>query len=80
MVIGVKELGASPITVIYDPAKDSTSFPKGMTISGNRAPTWSDDLTRLFFGIAALKPEKKPAKPGDSRRRRSPTTIPSNLI
>ncbi len=60
VVIGVKEPGPTPVAIIYDPAKDSTAFPKGMTISGNRAPTWSDDLTRLFFGIAALKPEKKP--------------------
>ncbi len=66
IVIGVKEPGPEPVTIIYDPAKDSAVFPKGMTISGNRAPRWSDDLTRLFFGIAALKPEKKPALPDDS--------------
>jgi dipeptidyl aminopeptidase/acylaminoacyl peptidase len=66
VVIGVRDPGPSPTTVIYDPAIDSTAFPKGMTISANRAPSWSDDLSRVFFGIAALKPEKKPAMPGDS--------------
>jgi dipeptidyl aminopeptidase/acylaminoacyl peptidase len=66
LAIGVKDLGPSPATIIYDPAKDSTAFPKGMTVSANRAPSWSDDLSRLFFGIAALKPEKKPVPPGDS--------------
>ncbi|HEX3933368.1 MAG TPA: hypothetical protein VHW43_01735, partial [Puia sp.] len=66
LVIGVKDPGPSPAIIIYDPAKDPTAFPKGMTISGNRAPSWSDDLSRLFFGIAALKPEKKPVLPGDS--------------
>jgi dipeptidyl aminopeptidase/acylaminoacyl peptidase len=71
VVIGVKEPGVAPLTVIYDPAKDSTAFPKGMTISGNRAPRWSDDLTRLFFGIAALKPEKKPVLPGDSAAKKN---------
>ena len=60
-VIGVKNLGAEPTTVIYDPAKDSLTFPKRMTVSSNRAPVWSDDLTRVFFGIASLKPEKKPS-------------------
>src|SRR5579872_1795977 len=60
VVIGVKEPGPSPVLVSYDPAKDSTSFPKGMTISSNRAPVWSDDLSRLFFGIASLRPDKKP--------------------
>lgn len=66
LVIGVRDPGPSPAIIIYDPAKDSTVFPKGMTVSANRAPGWSDDLSRLFFGIAALKPEKKPLMPGDS--------------
>ncbi len=66
VVIGVKDPGVSPVIFIYDPAKDSAVFGKGMTVSANRAPSWSDDLSRLFFGIAALKPEKKPATPGDS--------------
>ena len=51
IVVGVKDLGASPKVVVYDPAKDSVGFPKGMTVSGNRVPRWSDDLSRLFFGI-----------------------------
>jgi len=76
-VIGVKDPGPSPTTVIYDPAKDSTVFPKGMTISGNRTPVWSDDLTRLFFGIAALKPEKKPM---DSLAKRDGDTLKPDMI
>ncbi|PZR27157.1 MAG: S9 family peptidase [Citrobacter freundii] len=59
VVIGVKNVIAVPAVTIYDPAKDSLAFPKGMTISSNRRPYWSDDLGRLFFGIAALQPAKK---------------------
>jgi dipeptidyl aminopeptidase/acylaminoacyl peptidase len=92
IVIGVKEPGlasvagglpqAMPVTVIYDPAKDSANFPKGMTISGNRAPRWSDDLSRVFFGIAALKPEKKPAAPGDSlaKKKADEDTVRPDMI
>jgi hypothetical protein len=39
LVVGVKDLGPSPAITIYDPAKDSTAFPKGMTVSANRAPS-----------------------------------------
>ncbi len=71
VVIGVREPGPSPAVVVYDPVKDSADFPKGMTVSANRAPEWSDDLSRLFFGIAALKPEKNPMSHEDSLARKS---------
>ena len=63
-VVGVKNLGANPAVVVYDPKKDSLSFPKGKTISPNRSPLWTEDLTRLLFGIheqelAKKEPEKK---------------------
>lgn len=70
-VIGVKNLGTSPTIVVYDPKMDSLAFPKGKTISPNRAPEWTEDLTRLLFGIheqALVKkePEKvEGAKPAD---------------
>jgi dipeptidyl aminopeptidase/acylaminoacyl peptidase len=80
MAIGVKDLGPTPTTVIYDPAKDSTSFPKGMTVSGNRAPVWSEDLTRLFFGIAALKPEKKPQDSAAKKNIGDDTVKPDMII
>lgn len=63
VVMGIKNLTATPAVTpavtIYDPVKDSLHFPKGMTISANRRPYWSEDLSRLFFGIAALQPAKK---------------------
>jgi dipeptidyl aminopeptidase/acylaminoacyl peptidase len=80
IVIGVKDLGPTPVTVIYDPAKDSTSFPKGMTISGYRAPQWSDDLTRLFFGIAVMKPEKKPMDSAAKKNVGDDTVKPDMII
>ena len=78
IVIGVKDLGASPKVIVYDPAKDSVGFPKGMTVSGNRAPRWSDDLSRLFFGIAVLKPEKK--RSDSAAKKDGDTTKPDMII
>ena len=78
IVIGVKDLGPEPKVVVCDPAKDSTTFPKRMTVSGNRAPRWSDDLSRLFFGIAVLKPEKK--RSDSAAKKDGDTTKPDMII
>jgi dipeptidyl aminopeptidase/acylaminoacyl peptidase len=47
---------SGPQKFAYDP-KDDKSFPKGMTISPNRAPQWTEDLDALTFGI--FEPKKK---------------------
>ncbi|MCS5490544.1 S9 family peptidase [Algoriphagus limi] len=62
-VVGVKNLAAPQVTV-YNPEKDSVNFDQAYTISPNRRPMWSEDLTRLFYGIHPLvlaekKEEKK---------------------
>lgn len=63
-VIGVKNL-ASPQVIVYDPAKDSVGFPREYTISANKRPIWSEDLTRIFYGIhpLVLAEKEKPKKP-----------------
>ncbi len=57
-VIGVKNL-SSPTVTVYDAKKDSVGFDQAYTISGNRRPMWSEDLTRLFYGIHPLTLVKK---------------------
>ncbi len=57
-VIGVQNL-SNPQLTQYDPQADSTGFDKAYTISPNRKPQWSEDLTRLFYGIHPLVAEKK---------------------
>jgi dipeptidyl aminopeptidase/acylaminoacyl peptidase len=66
VVLGVKKITTSPELVVYDPLKDSLLFPKGMTISGNRRANWSEDRTRLFFGISPLELVKKESKAADT--------------
>lgn len=51
-----------PTKVTYDPHKaggEDKSFPAGMTVSPNRPPTWTEDLTAVLFGIHEVK-KKKP--------------------
>lgn len=54
-VVAFKNVAAAtPEKVVYDPTKD-TAFPKGMTISMNYTPHWSEEQTSLYFGIQELK-------------------------
>ncbi len=58
-VLGVKNVSGKAEMFSYDPLKDSANFPKEMTISGNSAPYWSEDLTTVFFGVNTLQAVKK---------------------
>jgi dipeptidyl aminopeptidase/acylaminoacyl peptidase len=42
----------------YDPQEDDR-FPKNMTISPNRTPTWTENRQAIVFGIHDAKPKKK---------------------
>lgn len=60
-VIGWTGFGGTLQKTVYDPKSD-TAFPSGMTISGNRAPSWTLDKSALVFGIAEAKKKKDTAK------------------
>jgi len=75
-VVGVTDVdSASPKKVVFDPAKDAT-VPKGLSISPNRGPLWTDDLQALLFGlyeprqkdasVVAADAEDSPGGPGAS--------------
>ena len=54
-VVAFSQFGSgTPQKTIYDPRSDS-SFPKGMTISPNRAPMWTEDGSAFIFGIHEAK-------------------------
>ncbi|HEY7476577.1 MAG TPA: prolyl oligopeptidase family serine peptidase [Vicinamibacterales bacterium] len=64
-VVGFTGFGSSgaPKRVAYDPADDK-SFPAGMSVSGNRAPQWTEARDAISFGIAALTKAPPPAGRG----------------
>ncbi|MGB2906679.1 MAG: hypothetical protein WBB73_06245 [Candidatus Aminicenantaceae bacterium] len=50
-ILGFNGFGAQgPQKASYDPQEDD-SFPEKMTISPNRSPQWTEDLTGILFGI-----------------------------
>ncbi len=61
-VIGIKNLGNPQVTVI-DPKKDSLKFDQSYTISPNRKPNWSEDLSRIFYGMHPLNKVAKSNAP-----------------
>jgi dipeptidyl aminopeptidase/acylaminoacyl peptidase len=62
-VLGFSGFGPQgPQKAAYDPQEDE-SFPEKMTISPNRSPQWTEDLSGILFGIHEAK-EKKDKKPG----------------
>ncbi|MBC7568696.1 MAG: S9 family peptidase [Spirosoma sp.] len=54
-ILGVRNLSGTPELIAYNPKADSVGFPRQMTISPNRAPSWSEDLSRLIFGVHKLE-------------------------
>jgi len=51
----------APEKVVYDPKEDK-DFPEGMTISPNRSPLWTEDMTGILFGIHKVKKKEKKVK------------------
>ncbi len=54
---------AAPKAVMYDPEKDA-AFPKGMSISHNRTPSWTENRDGILFGIATLAKADPPSGRG----------------
>jgi dienelactone hydrolase len=63
-VVGFTGFGSgAPKKVVYDP-KDDKTFPADYSVSGNRAPSWTEDRGGLIFGIAELTKVPRPAGRG----------------
>ena len=65
-VVGFKEFGPSGPQKTVFKTPDSSDFPAGMTVSPDRAPLWTKDLSGLIFGIhKARKKERTDADKGE---------------
>ena len=73
-LVGINFAGETPRRFSWNPTAEK-SFPAGMTISPNRNPVWTDDLSAIIFGIhevKAKKPAATTADDKDSGSRRAP--------
>ena len=82
-VIGVNKLqGDAPQVAMYC-SLTGKDFPKGMGISGDKRPYWSDDFSTLFFGIHAIEKSDK-AKPdsisAEAKKLKTTAAIKDSLV
>jgi acetyl esterase/lipase len=66
---------AKPEKIVYDPAADKT-FPNEMSISPNRGPSFTEDLSAIFFGIRTLKKSDAKADPKADPKAAAPEAKP----
>jgi len=69
-VIGISKINGDLTQKVVYNGLDDASFPKGMGISSNATPYWSDDQGMLIFGINTLT--KKEDKKTDSASKAKP--------
>jgi dipeptidyl aminopeptidase/acylaminoacyl peptidase len=61
-LVGFKSFSGTQFTRSeFDPKKDS-AFPAGMTISANRKPSWTEDLSAITFGLQTTRKKKDTPK------------------
>ncbi|MCD6116235.1 S9 family peptidase [bacterium] len=60
----------SPVKIVYNPLKDA-SFPENMTISHNRAPEWTEDLSAIIFGINKTELTDKAEKKREEEKKKA---------
>ncbi len=65
----------SPQKIMYEPEKDK-SFPKDMTISPNRTPVWTEDLSGILFGIHDVKKKEEKDKEKAEQKEDKPEEAP----
>ncbi|MBL8204036.1 MAG: S9 family peptidase [Blastocatellia bacterium] len=61
-VVAFNFTSGSPQKVTFNP-KDDKDFPAGLTISPNRSPSWTEDMSAVMFGLHEVKRKKPGATP-----------------
>ena len=75
-VVAFNFTSGTPQKVIFNP-KDDKDFPVGLTVSPNRSPSWTEDMSAVLFGLHEVK-KKKPgdrAKEGEEQATPNPAAM-----
>lgn len=59
-VIGLTKLDGETNSVTFIKGLNNKDLPVGFSVSGDRTPYWSDDISTLFFGISKAEKKTKP--------------------
>ena len=75
-VVGFTGFGGQPAKTVLVPG-EASGFPAGMTVSPNRAPRWTEDLSALLFGIHEPK-KKDAAAPAEGEKPAEAASAPAD--
>lgn len=65
-VVAFNFTSGTPQKVVFNP-KDDKEFPAGLTISPNRSPAWTEDMSAVLFGLHEVKKKKPGATPNEGQ-------------
>jgi dipeptidyl aminopeptidase/acylaminoacyl peptidase len=61
-VVAFNFTSGTPQKTVFNP-KDDKDFPAGLTVSPNRSPAWTEDMSAVLFGLHEVKQKKPGAVP-----------------
>jgi dipeptidyl aminopeptidase/acylaminoacyl peptidase len=70
VILAFTDFDKSPRKIVYDPREDE-GFPEGMAITAARRPSFSEDLSSLYFGIHEVTKKEKPQARGQQKGRQA---------
>jgi dipeptidyl aminopeptidase/acylaminoacyl peptidase len=70
-VVAFNFTSGTPQKVVFNP-KDDKDFPAGLTVSPNRSPSWTEDMSAVLFGLHEVKKKKPGATPKDGEEQAAP--------
>ncbi|HEX4950141.1 MAG TPA: S9 family peptidase, partial [Blastocatellia bacterium] len=70
-VVAFNFTSGTPQKVVFNP-KDDKDFPAGLTVSPNRSPSWTEDMSALLFGLHEVKKKKPGATPREGEEQAPP--------
>jgi dipeptidyl aminopeptidase/acylaminoacyl peptidase len=70
-VVAFNFTSGTPQKTVFNP-KDDKDFPAGLTISPNRNPAWTDDMSAVLFGLHEVKKKKPGATPPTGEEQAAP--------
>ncbi len=70
-VVAFNFTSGTPQKMVFNP-KDDKDFPAGLTVSPNRNPSWTEDMSALMFGLHETKKKKPGAAPKEGEEQATP--------
>ena len=70
-VVAFNFTSGTPNKIVYNP-KDDKDFPAGLTVSPNRSPSWTEDMSAVLFGLHEVKKKKPGDKPKEGEDQAPP--------